>query len=123
MVNSDSSDAELEQAPQNEEPESDSEYDHAAQAYFETGFIPESMSEALTEAFGTPKVSDVYCCCFDCGVEGTYNEVNSHENVCSLRHYNMENVGKWNSFVNLMGIRNAEQIYAMNMYRTEKSNA
>ena len=68
---------------------------------------PKSVFEAMSQlATGSKmKIPDVYCCCFDGGVEGTYQEVNSHESVCSLRHYNMETVGKWSSFVNLMGIR------------------
>ena len=54
----------------------------------------EELESEIEDVTPTIKIPDVFCCCFDCGFEGSYQEVNSHENVCSLRHYNMEIEGK-----------------------------
>ena len=55
----DSPDAEPEPKPKKEETESASEIAEATE-YFKTGYLP------------TTCFKDVYCCCFDCGIEGTY---------------------------------------------------
>ena len=105
------SESEEEQAPQKEEPEDNSDIEDATPKE-----VFEAMSKLATGYRPTTEFKDVYCCCFDCGVEGTYDEVNDHEIICNLRHYNMEIVGKWNTMIRKMRDFQSDQIFDMQKY-------